>query len=1487
MKQKMFNLKGAPLCALFLLVFFCGVIQLAQATNWLVTSANDTGEGSLQAAFNSMGNGDTVTIDRENVNEIIFSSVVQLSKTAKGNKYILIGNGVKIVNALISFGISQSAAADDVIFENFYFENAYIGTEYVRQTRFTNCHFTTTSDNLPHQYGCVLEMGMPNSMVSGENLFEGCMFEQTSKPLNMIVMDNANFQYISKLVRFVSCTFKNNLSGSALFKQQTSNPKLTTEFVNCVIIDPSGANSTPTIDSYSVISKGFNVIQGYIKTNTTNITAGEEYLGWAKQETDTILALNAEPPLINDEDIYKVRYAGGNGPAYLHLPASPGLLTPLANISFPKYDLSGNGIIYTKPSHSGAWQSVYYAEGETPPTEETVATGMSITPDQEIYTEQTLQLNVSVQPNNAEQDVEWTSSDDAIATVNENGLVSVLATTRTENVTVDITAITTKAKDAQGNSLSRTVTLTVKPYIHVSGINLDDSELTATPFVNGYSRTLRATVEPETALNPALVWTAEPTDIVGITTGNGNTAPTLKALKAGTATITATATDNGWTATCQVVVTRADYTDGMFVVNEDWFGQYNSSVNYLYPDGHWDIRTTTTINNKEILGTTTQFGIIYGGKFYFVSKQGKRLTVTDAKTLELQNTFLDTGGDGRSFIGVDEHTGYLGTASGIRVINLGEISDLPQENNTLPHTKIAGAESGAGQYSGQVGVMERVGNYVFAIQQGVGTLVINANSHQVEQVLTAYNYHSLTLAKDGYLYAGTTATASTGATGGEDGWVEETANIIVRIDPWTRTETPILLPGGVSGPPIMWGAWQCGPIWAATTENKIFWRTGGNKVIIRYNIDNNSVDTVLNLNGYKRHEITAADPWSFYGTSFRVQSGTDFLYGVVGTFDGISGNVAHRNHWKAIKIDHNGGQPHPDEEGITGNIVEEYPLPDNYWFPAMPVFPDKHRPAFVAANPFPETVTLGATHGTDSIGFGDKVYDADNLTASIVATIADDFNKSLVNAYIWRDTLVISARKIIPVGQPSESTVITLKFNSNGHVITKEIPVTVEPGALAHTVTGITLDRIAAKITIGQTLQLVPAVTPDGADNKTVKWASSDPAVATVSANGLVTALSTGAAAIIATTVDGGFTAFCNITAEPPIVLNPFGLNTHALTLDVGQIAQLSITAPEQYTVAWRSLDEAVAIVGSSGKVAASGTGTAKIIAEDIEKGKSDTCTVTVREKPVEYTVRLNHTTLVMNEGDRTAVTVTVSPAAGQQSVTWSSSNPAVADVTESGTVIAAAGGNAEITAQLAGGASATCSVSVRDLSAYAETGEVGTDRAILTFPRFSGAGYYLVHLFEISEDQRIPAVTYKVNPDGTVACYTVHLRSSQANISLALSGLKPSTAYEADIDVVREISGTDEAVSTLSVSFTTQGGETGIERTDALNAALRYSGGALQLRNLKGYTCHVASVTGQALKLFRVNNDEETFAVSLSPGIYILTAQKEGGRRTFKFIVH
>ena len=64
------------------------------------------------------------------------------------------------------------------------------------------------------------------------------------------------------------------------------------------------------------------------------------------------------------------------------------------------------------------------------------------------------------------------------------------------------------------------------------------------------------------------------------------------------------------------------------------------------------------------------------------------------------------------------------------------------------------------------------------------------------------------------------------------------------------------------------------------------------------------------------------------------------------------------------------------------------------------------------------------------------------------------------------------------------------------------------------------------------TYTLKATVNPSDASNKNVTWKSSDDKIATVDANGKVTAVAVGKATITVTTEDGGKTATCEVTVD-------------------------------------------------------------------------------------------------------------------------------------------------------------------------------------------------------------------------------------------------------------------------------------------------------------------------------------------------------------------
>ena len=171
-------------------------------------------------------------------------------------------------------------------------------------------------------------------------------------------------------------------------------------------------------------------------------------------------------------------------------------------------------------------------------------------------------------------------------------------------------------------------------------------------------------------------------------------------------------------------------------------------------------------------------------------------------------------------------------------------------------------------------------------------------------------------------------------------------------------------------------------------------------------------------------------------------------------------------------------------------------------------------------------------------------------------------------------------------------------------------------------VTGVTLNKIVLKLYTGDSETLKATVAPANATFKYVTWTSSNPAVATVDANGKVTAKSLGMADITVTTKDGGYTATCRVgvVRRPAGDVSVTGVTLNKTTLKLGKGASETLTAtiaPTNATnkkVTWTSSDPAVATVDASGKVTGVANGTATITVTTEDGGYTATCAVEVAD---------------------------------------------------------------------------------------------------------------------------------------------------------------------------------------------------------------------------------------------------------------------------------
>ncbi len=260
-------------------------------------------------------------------------------------------------------------------------------------------------------------------------------------------------------------------------------------------------------------------------------------------------------------------------------------------------------------------------------------------------------------------------------------------------------------------------------------------------------------------------------------------------------------------------------------------------------------------------------------------------------------------------------------------------------------------------------------------------------------------------------------------------------------------------------------------------------------------------------------------------------------------------------------------------------------------------------------------------------------------------------------------------------------------------------------------VTSVSLNVTEKSLTVDETFELTATVLPENATDKSVTFSSSDNNIASVSSNGLVSALSEGTANITVTTTDGSKTASCSVTVNKkidptPTVINvtSVSLNESSKSLTVDDTFQLSATVlPENATnksMTFSSKDSSVVSVSESGLVSALKAGTTSITVTTVDQNKTATCTFTVADKVVHVSsVSLNVTEKSLTVGENLQLTATVLPEnATDKSVTYSSSNEDVASVSSNGLVSALSEGTANITVTTTDGSrAASCSVTVSE----------------------------------------------------------------------------------------------------------------------------------------------------------------------------------------------
>ena len=383
------------------------------------------------------------------------------------------------------------------------------------------------------------------------------------------------------------------------------------------------------------------------------------------------------------------------------------------------------------------------------------------------------------------------------------------------------------------------------------------------------------------------------------------------------------------------VSASTDYTKGVFIVNEDWYGHQNSTVNYLLPDESdgecWHYRVVQEENPGQELGCTAQFGAIWKGRFYIISKQAKdpgasveggRITVCDAKTMKIlhQSVLIDPSGrqcDGRGFIGVDEHKGYISTSNGVWILDLDTYEVKGRIEGTDNPDAGEDTTPGGSLYHGQCGSMVEAEGRIFVAHQSEGLLVVDPVTDKVVDKVSMSivgekaGIGSVVKSKDGSLWL----SASPDVSGAGN-----TLPCVIRVNPATLETKVIDMAEGIFPPANSWYAWTPDAFCASDKKNTLYWKGGASRwfsgtTIYRYDIDTGDQTKLIDLEA-------EGENWKLYGCSMRVHPATGDIYMSLYHEFSIPTYVTRRY-------------------SSDGKMLREYPMIQNFWFPSLPVFPEE------------------------------------------------------------------------------------------------------------------------------------------------------------------------------------------------------------------------------------------------------------------------------------------------------------------------------------------------------------------------------------------------------------------------------------------------------------------------------------------------------------------------------------------------------------------
>lgn len=313
------------------------------------------------------------------------------------------------------------------------------------------------------------------------------------------------------------------------------------------------------------------------------------------------------------------------------------------------------------------------------------------------------------------------------------------------------------------------------------------------------------------------------------------------------------------------------------------------------------------------------------------------------------------------------------------------------------------------------------------------------------------------------------------------------------------------------------------------------------------------------------------------------------------------------------------------------------------------------------------------TQDTITIRKGQSIY----LNATILPYNADD--KTVVWSSSRPEYCTVDQYGMItgiePTGENYEA-VITVTSNDNPEIFATCKVKVIQP------ITGITLNSTYQEMWVGSKYAIIPDIQPADADNKKVTYISSDPEVASVDENGIVTALKGGTTVIEITTEQYGLKATCTILVKEYVT--SITLDASEKYLGLGKTDKLTATVEAatatNRNVVWSSSDPNICSVDQQGNITGNNLGNAVITATAADgSGVVATCIVHVTESI--NGLRVEPDTVRIAIGGSYIVSAITDEGNVTNDVVWTSSNESIATVDEMGEIFGLSTGKCKVTA--------------------------------------------------------------------------------------------------------------------------------------------------------------------------------------------------------------